>query len=88
VTSAAGDESAPAPASEPTGAPGSGTSTTNTQEAGVDEGDLTETDGRFVYSVLDDRLRSVDLDTETFGERGRAPLRRAQLILFGDASSS
>jgi hypothetical protein len=38
-----------------------GTSGTNTQEAGVDEGDIAETDGRYVYSIIDDHLRSVDL---------------------------
>jgi hypothetical protein len=37
------------------------TSGTNTQEVGVDEGDLAETDGRYVYSIIDDHLRSVDL---------------------------
>ncbi len=30
----------------------SGTSTTNTQEAGVDEGDIVETDGTFVYASI------------------------------------
>ena len=38
-----------------------GTSATNTQEEGVDEGDLVETDGRYVYSVVDgQRLDVVD----------------------------
>ena len=35
-------------------------SKTNTQEVNVDEGDIVENDGRFVYSVVDGRLRIVD----------------------------
>ena len=38
-----------------------GSSGTNTQEAGVDEGDLVENDGQRVYSVVDGRLRIVDV---------------------------
>ncbi len=40
-----------------------GTSTTNTQEAGVDEGDLVETDGRYVYAVIGTRLLVTDVQT-------------------------
>jgi Beta propeller domain len=50
-------------APESTPAPAGGTSTTNTQEVGVDESDVSETDGRFVYSIIDNVLRSVDLET-------------------------
>jgi hypothetical protein len=48
-----------APASIDKGAGGS--STTNTQESGVDEGDIVENDGHYVYSVVDGRLRIVDV---------------------------
>jgi hypothetical protein len=58
---AAADNAAAAPVPTRAG----GTSTTNTQEVGVDEGDIAETDGRFVYSIIDGMLRSVDLDTST-----------------------
>lgn len=63
---------------------GSGTSATNTQEAGVDEGDITETDGRFVYSIIDNRLRSVDLDTATVLADLEVPLGESQMVLVGD----
>jgi uncharacterized secreted protein with C-terminal beta-propeller domain len=66
------------------GAADGGTSTTNTQELGVDEGDLTETDGRFVYSVIDHRLRSVDLDTATLLSEIDVPQGEHQMILSGD----
>ena len=36
-----------------------GTSGTNTQEAGVDEGDLVETDGRYVYTIVDGRTLTI-----------------------------
>lgn len=55
ATTAAG-----AAAAQPTSA-GEGSSTTNVQEVGVDEGDLVENDGQRVYSVVDGQLRVVDL---------------------------
>jgi hypothetical protein len=39
-----------------------GHSTTTTQEAGVDEGDIVETDGRYVYSVVGPSLLVTDVD--------------------------
>ena len=63
---------------------GSGTSGTNTQEAGVDDADTTETDGRFVYSIIDNRLRSVDLDTATVLADLEVPLGESQMVLVGD----
>jgi len=63
---------------------GSGTSGTNTQEAGVDEGDITETDGRFVYSIIDNRLRSVDLDTSAVLADIEVPQGESQLVMVGD----
>lgn len=44
---------------------GSGSSTTNTQVAGVDEPDLVKTDGTTLYSTLDGRLSIVDLAGDT-----------------------
>jgi uncharacterized secreted protein with C-terminal beta-propeller domain len=53
----------PAPAADAT-AKGSGdTSTTNVQEAGVDEGDLVETDGRIVYAVIGSQVTITDTET-------------------------
>ncbi|MFM7125967.1 MAG: beta-propeller domain-containing protein, partial [Actinomycetota bacterium] len=63
---------------------GSGTSVTNTQEIDVDEGDIVETDGRYVYSIVDNRLRSVDLDNGTLLSEIDLPRGDAQMILNGD----
>lgn len=60
------------------------TSVTNTQEVDVDEGDIVETDGRFVYSIVDNRLRSVDLDNATLLEEIDLPNGDSQMILAGD----
>lgn len=60
------------------------TSVTNTQEIDVDEGDIIETDGRFVYSIVDNRLRSVDLDTNTLLNEIDLPMGDAQMVLSGD----
>lgn len=60
------------------------TSVTNTQEIDVDEGDIVETDGRYVYSIIDNRLRSVDLDTSTLLNEIDLPRGEAQMILNGD----
>lgn len=59
------------------------TSVTNTQEIDVDEGDIVETDGRFVYSIVDNRLRSVDLDSATLLEEIDLPTGDSQMILSG-----
>jgi uncharacterized secreted protein with C-terminal beta-propeller domain len=59
-------------------------SSTNTQEAGVDEGDLVENDGRNVYSAIDGKLRITDVTTGKL--LSSTPLIRAatsQLILDG-----
>jgi len=64
-------------------APLPGTSTTNTQETDVDEGDIVETDGRFVYSIIDHHIRSVDLDNaELLSEIG-LPQGDSQMVLAG-----
>lgn len=65
------------------GAPAPDTSVTNTQEIGIDEGDIVETDGRFVYSIIDNRLRSVDLDSSTLLEEIDLPNGDSQMILSG-----
>jgi len=58
-----------------------GTSNTNTQEAFVDEGDISETDGRYVYSVFDNMLRVVDLDTTTLLDEIVLPRGESQIVL-------
>ncbi len=76
---------APAPASAATDI--GGTSSTNTQEPGVDEGDIAETDGRFVYSILDGTLRSVDLAASTLVAEQALPPQAAryEMVLDGAA---
>ena len=85
-----GDMAAPteAPASDESSgadfAPMPGTSTTNTQEVNVDEGDIVETDGRFVYSIIDNRVRSVDIDNATLVSEIELPQGDSQMVLAGD----
>ncbi len=57
------------------------TSTTNTQEIGVDEGDIAETDGRTVYSLIDNHLRSADLDTKRLLADQEVPPGDQQMVL-------
>jgi len=61
----AGPEAAPAPSGEAADAGGTGSggdvSTTNVQEAGVDEPDLVKTDGSVLVHATWDQLRVVDL---------------------------
>jgi hypothetical protein len=67
-------------------APAAGeTSATNTQEAGVDEGDIAETDGRFVYSIIDNHLRSVDLAGSRLVSDQELPPGEYQMVLAGDS---
>jgi uncharacterized secreted protein with C-terminal beta-propeller domain len=61
-----------------------GTSTTNTQEVNVDEGDIVETDGRFVYSIIDNRVRSVDIDNAVLLSEIDLPQGDSQMVLAGD----
>ena len=65
-------------------APLPGTSTTNTQETNVDEGDIVETDGRFVYSIIDHRIRSVDLDNAELLSEIDLPQGDSQMVLAGN----
>ena len=63
----------------------SNSSATNTQEVGVDEGDLVENDGRYLFTVVDALLRVVDTKT---GEQSTLLLPSSggqpQLLLDGD----
>ena len=61
-----------------------GTSTTNTQETNVDEGDIVETDGRYVYSIIDNRVRSVDIDNAVLLSEIDLPQGDSQMVLAGD----
>lgn len=65
-------------------APMPGTSTTNTQEVDVDEGDIVETDGRYVYSIIDHRIRSVDIDNAVLLSEIDLPQGDSQMVLSGD----
>ena len=61
-----------------------GTSTTNTQETNVDEGDIVETDGRYVYSIIDNRVRSVAIDNAVLLSEIDLPQGDSQMVLTGD----
>ncbi len=76
-------EARAADAASPVSAVPGGTSTTNTQEQGVDEGDQVETDGRMVYSVVDGRLRVVDTTAKAEVARVELPGGDHQLLLDG-----
>ena len=78
---------APAPADAATAKTSGGTSTTNTQEAGVDEGDIAETDGRYVYSIIDGVLRSVDLETSTLVSEERLTQQAASYEMILDTNA-
>lgn len=82
----AASETTPAGGAEPSGRTESSgdTSGTNTHTEGVDEGDISETDGRFVYSIVDGSLRSVDLDTATVVANVTAPAWASDMILYGN----
>jgi hypothetical protein len=89
VATAAREDSAGGAAAVPGAAPPQHStpqhSTTTTHEAGVDEPDLVKTDGRRIVSVIDGRLRVVDLAsrrvTTIAGIPAGPPL---QLLLHGD----
>ncbi len=62
-------------------------STTNVQEAGVDEPDIVKTDGRYVFALVDGALRVAEVDgddvavlgTDRFGD-----IHYSSLLLAGD----
>ncbi len=72
-----------APAASPVGAE-QGYSETNTQEVGVDEGDIVETDGDFVYVANSDGLRIVRVVDATVVGEPDLPNGSHQLLLDGD----
>jgi len=69
---------APAPTG---GADGSVYSGTNTQEVGVDEGDIVETDGRFVYVAGQDGVRIVSVADATVVAEPELPQGSHQMLL-------
>lgn len=76
--SAAGGAAAPAPATPEH-------STTTVHEAGVDEPDVVKTDGRRLVSVVDGRLRVVDLASRAVTTVAGLPSGPStQLLLHGD----
>ncbi len=79
---AATPDSAPVP--EGGGVQGQDFSGTNVQEVGVDEGDIVETDGNYVYVANSDGLRIVSVaDAEVVAEP-ELPQGGHQLLLDGD----
>jgi hypothetical protein len=89
TTAAAAAAATAAPASKasaPVGVAGAArdSSGTNTQEAGVDEGDTVENDGRYVYAVVDGgKLQIVDTSNATKVASVDLPQGQQQIILDG-----
>ena len=84
----AAPSAAPAPAvaagATPTAAQQANSSATNVQEAGVDEGDTVENDGRYLYGAVGGLLRIIDTTTGAqVAELGRTN-GTEQLLLDGD----
>lgn len=77
------DASVPAAAPEQDDS-GAGYSGTNTQEVGVDEGDLVETDGEYVYVGSADGVRIVSVDGAEVVDQLELPQGNHQLLLTGD----
>lgn len=75
-----------APAAEPTAGSdrAASYSGTNTQEIGVDEGDVVETDGEYVYVGSADAVRIVAVDGAEVVEELELPQGAHQLLLTGD----
>lgn len=102
-TAAAGTVAAPAASAREGDNAAKDTSGTNVQVEGVDEGDVVDTDGRRVWSVVDNALRTVDLDTGkllssiTLGsgwtspqlmlDKDRLVVMSAEMSTSGDAST-
>ena len=75
-----GAEGAPVSADASMGT-GSVSTTTNVQEAGIDEGDLAENDGRYVYLAVGERLRVIDTTNADVVHTETIPVGDHQLIL-------
>jgi hypothetical protein len=69
---------------EQVGASGDASSTTNTQEADVDEGDIVDSDGRRLFSVVDGRLRVIDIATGAQLADIALPAGQHQIVLAGN----
>jgi hypothetical protein len=67
----------------PAGAGSDGFSTTNTQEVGVDEGDIVETNGTHVFVATVDAVRIVDVAGASTVARLELPQGSHQLLLDG-----
>lgn len=74
----------PAAVPDATMAAGVDYSTTNTQEVGVDEGDVVETDGSHVYVATVDGVRVVDVADARVVDELELPEGTHQLLLDGD----
>lgn len=62
-------------------------SSTNTQVAGIDEADIVETDGNFVYAILGDELLIVDmanLDEPVLASAMKLSFGVSEMYLIGD----
>jgi hypothetical protein len=81
--SAAGEGSRLEAPAATTAAPGVDYSGTNTQEVGVDEGDIVETDGSYVYVAGQDGLRIVSVADATVVASPELPGGAHQMILDG-----
>lgn len=57
---------------------------TNTQEVGVDEGDVVETNGTAVFVVDNDKVRVIDVETATVAAVLDVPQGQQQLLLDGN----
>jgi hypothetical protein len=73
-------DSAPAPAAPVEGQDFSGT---NVQEAGVDEGDIVETDGEYVYVANNDGVRIVSVSDAAVVAEPELPQGTHQMLLDG-----
>ncbi len=56
-------------------------STTNTQNEGVDEGDTVETDGRYLYTTVENELRIIEIASADVVARVRLDGPHAEMIL-------
>ena len=77
-------EIAPDVAPAPGAVEGQDFSGTNTQEVGVDEGDIVETDGEYVYVANSDGLRIVSVGDADVVAEPELPEGSHQLLLDGD----
>ena len=80
---AAESTAAPGPAASPA-ATVPDHSGTNTQEVGVDEGDVVETNGTSVFVVDNDKVRVIDVESSTVAAVLDVPQGSQQLLLDGN----